>query len=159
MTLTPACLLLPLQVLLNKVALSSFAFQSATALLFFQCALAVALVQACKAAGLVQVEELRWGIVRIWLPVNLLFVAMIATSFWALQNLNVAMITGAQAWGQSMPQDIPAAGCISMRHAARAVVGMRYSLQTLITALLAVLAFMKGSWIKLLFRHPSSPQC
>jgi len=90
----------PAQVLLNKVALSSFAFQSATALLFFQCALAVALVQACKAAGLVQVEELLWGIVRIWLPVNLLFVAMTATSFWALQNLNVAMITGAQAGGR-----------------------------------------------------------
>ena len=82
------------QVLLNKVALSSFAFHSANALLFFQCALAVALVQACKAAGFVQVEQLRWAIVRIWLPVNLIFVAMIATSFYALQNLNVAMITG-----------------------------------------------------------------
>lgn len=76
------------------MALSSFEFHSATALLFFQCALAVVLVQACKVVGLVQVAELRWGIVRIWLPVNLIFVSMIATSFWALQNLNVAMITG-----------------------------------------------------------------
>ena len=38
------------QVVLNKVALSSFAFQSANALLFFQCALCAALVSAVAAA-------------------------------------------------------------------------------------------------------------
>jgi hypothetical protein len=45
-------------VLLNKIALSSFAFKSANALLFFQCALCTVLVLLCKAAKLVKV---RWG--------------------------------------------------------------------------------------------------
>ena len=117
----------PPQVLLNKLALSSFSFQSATALLFFQCALVVALVQGCAAAGLVQVEPLRLAIIKVWLPVNLLFVAMIATSFWALQSLNIAMITGglgrgmlavaergrggrkAAGWPASQPSGAPAA--------------------------------------------------
>lgn len=45
------------QVLLNKIALSSFAFKSANALLFFQCALCVVLVQLCKLGGLVKVRS------------------------------------------------------------------------------------------------------
>ena len=44
-----------LQVLLNKIALSSFSFKSANALLFFQCALCMVLVLLCKAAKLVKV--------------------------------------------------------------------------------------------------------
>lgn len=45
-----------LQVLLNKIALSSFSFKSANALLFFQCALCMVLVLLCKAAKLVKVR-------------------------------------------------------------------------------------------------------
>lgn len=60
-----------LQVLLNKIALSSFHFESPNALLLFQCFLCVILVQACKAAGLVKVEPLNWNIIKIWVPVNL----------------------------------------------------------------------------------------
>lgn len=137
--------------LLNKIALSSFAFKSANALLFFQCALCMVLVLACKAAKLVkvrsllagardrgcagkaaasyavahalhvgplqlpqsapplarrsppcprprlQVEPFSWGVVRVWLPVNVIFVGMIGTSFWALRSLNVGMVTGEAA--------------------------------------------------------------
>jgi hypothetical protein len=35
------------------------------------------------------VEPLRWRLVRLWLPVNLIFVAMIATSFMALKLVGV----------------------------------------------------------------------
>jgi GDP-mannose transporter len=86
-----------LQVLLNKVALSSFHFQSANALLFFQCALCVLLVHACKLGGLVKVEPFNLAIIRVWLPVNIIFVGMIGTSFWALRSLNVGMVTGGRA--------------------------------------------------------------
>lgn len=82
-----------LQVLLNKMALSSFQFTSANALLFFQCFLCVVLVRISQLMGFVTLEPFNLRIVRIWLPVNLLFVGMIATSFWALQSLNVAMVT------------------------------------------------------------------
>ncbi|EFN52092.1 hypothetical protein CHLNCDRAFT_32701 [Chlorella variabilis] len=87
------CLASMMMVLLNKVALSSFHFKSANALLFFQCLLCVVAVQACKAAGLVKVEPFSYDIVRVWLPVNLVFVGMIGTSFWALRSLNVGMVT------------------------------------------------------------------
>jgi hypothetical protein len=58
--------------MLNKMALSSFHFNSANALLFFQCALCVVLVQACKMLGLIKVEPFKWSIVRIWCERTLL---------------------------------------------------------------------------------------
>lgn len=54
-----------MQVLLNKVALSSFDFGSPNALLFYQCALCVLLVHACKLAGLVKVEPFNWQIIKV----------------------------------------------------------------------------------------------
>jgi GDP-mannose transporter len=82
-----------LQTLLNKAALSSFHFKAPDSLLFFQCALCVILVQLFKLFGLIKVEPFRWEIVRVWYPVNLIFVSMLATSFWALKDLGVPMST------------------------------------------------------------------
>lgn len=51
-------------------------------------------VQVCHYIGLVKnIEPLNWKVSRVWLPVNVIFVGMIGTSFYALQNLNVAMVT------------------------------------------------------------------
>lgn len=80
-------------VLLNKMALSSFNFSSANALLTFQCLVCVFLVKVCEHLGYVKVEPFNPRVVRLWIPVNVIFVGMIATSFWALQSLNVAMLT------------------------------------------------------------------
>jgi len=75
------------------MALSSFHFTSANALLFFQCTICVILVKACEMLQLITIEPLNLDVIRIWLPVNAIFVGMIGTSFWALQGLNVAMVT------------------------------------------------------------------
>lgn len=75
------------------MALSSFTFTSPTALLFFQCTLSMVAVKACEAAGVVTIEPWNPRVVRVWLPVNAIFVGMIGTSFWALQGLNVGMLT------------------------------------------------------------------
>ncbi|KAI8474651.1 MAG: hypothetical protein J3K34DRAFT_406930 [Monoraphidium minutum] len=82
-------------VLLNKHALNpkSFGFTAPNALLAFQCSLAALLVKACEGAGLVKLQPLKRDLVKIWFPVNLLFVAMIGTSFYALQHVGVAMVT------------------------------------------------------------------
>eukprot|EP00803_Ostreobium_quekettii_P002137 evm.model.scf_577EXC.11 EVM.evm.TU.scf_577EXC.11 scf_577EXC:75761-76822(-) len=80
-------------VLLNKMVLSGFAFDAPNALLLFQCVVAVALVSACGAAGLVQLDALDWRVVRLWLPVNVIFVGMIWSGFYSLRNLGVAMVT------------------------------------------------------------------
>jgi hypothetical protein len=141
-------LLLFLQTLLNKAALSSFNFKAPDALLFYQCLLCVVLVRLFAAFRLIkvglpgecknttrapqraqkhlqktpllmfkpkfhlfmlfiheasfrtthtyhlsQVEPFNWKIVRVWYPVNIIFVCMIVTSFWALKDLGVPMST------------------------------------------------------------------
>lgn len=81
-------------VLINKVALSSFGFRAPTALLFFQCWVCVALVWLCKVVGLVQPSKLNHKIIRLWIPVNAVFVLMLWTSFMALKYLtSVPMLT------------------------------------------------------------------
>lgn len=59
----------------------------------FQCFVAAVLVRIFAATGLIRVEPFNWAIVRVWYPVNLIFVSMIATSFWALKDLGVPMAT------------------------------------------------------------------
>ena len=82
-------------VILNKHALNpkSFGWTAPNALLCFQCALAVVLVKLCEAFGLVKLQPLKPDLMRVWFPVNLIFVGMIGTSFYALQHVGVAMVT------------------------------------------------------------------
>lgn len=66
-------------ILFNKHALSTFEFPAPNALLTFQFAVAVLLLKGLHVAGLVQLEPLRWDFVRLWFPVNIVFVLMNAT--------------------------------------------------------------------------------
>ncbi|MEW5320423.1 MAG: hypothetical protein WDW38_011498 [Sanguina aurantia] len=87
------CLCSASLILLNKHALSSFGFRCPTLLLAFHCFLAVMLVSASSALGLITLEPLQWQIVKMWAPVNALFVAMLVTSFYALGLLGVGTFT------------------------------------------------------------------
>eukprot|EP00877_Chromochloris_zofingiensis_P006086 jgi/Chrzof1/1730/Cz10g18260.t1 len=82
-------------VILNKHALNpkSFGFNAPNALLCFQCALAATLVKVCELLGFVKLQPLKADLVRVWFPVNLIFVGMIGTSFYALVTVGVAMVT------------------------------------------------------------------
>lgn len=64
-------------VLVNKLALSSFNFHCPTALLWFQCLFCVVLVWLCEGLQLVHRQRLTMDIIKMWLPVNVLFVLMI----------------------------------------------------------------------------------
>ena len=79
--------------LLNKATLSSFGFDSPLSLLFFQCAVCAAFVSVCGAVGAVKLEPWSFQIARLWFPVNIIFVAMLSTSFFALKELGVPMVT------------------------------------------------------------------
>ena len=80
--------------MLNKHALASFNFQAPMALLFFQCALAVVLVKACELSGLIKpLQPLKRDLITLWFPVNLIFVGMIGSSFLALKEVGVGMVT------------------------------------------------------------------
>lgn len=63
-------------VLVNKLALSSFGFRCPTALLWFQCLFCVVLVWLCEGLQLVHRQRLNADIIKMWLPVNVLFVLM-----------------------------------------------------------------------------------
>lgn len=81
-------------VILNKHALAGFGWTAANALLFFQCALSVIMVKGCESMRLIKpLQPLKADLVKVWLPVNIIFVCMIASSFLALQTVGVGMVT------------------------------------------------------------------
>ena len=79
--------------LLNKKVLVHYDYTAVHALLCFHCLLAVVLVQGCRLAGWAQVEPLSIEIIRLWMPVNCIFVAMLATNFYALKLVGVGMVS------------------------------------------------------------------
>lgn len=121
-------------VLLNKHALASFQFTAPNALLAFQCALSVLLVKMCEAAGLVALQPLKWDLIRVWFPVNLLFVGMIGTSFYALASVGVGMVT---VW-KNVSNFVTACGDVVL-------FGKSYSLQVWATLVLMLLSAIVGA--------------
>ncbi len=77
-------------VLLNKHALASFGFTAPCSLLCFQCVLAVVLVKLCQLAGWVTLQPLKTDLVMVWVPVNVIFVGMLGTGFYALRDVGEA---------------------------------------------------------------------
>lgn len=65
-------------ILLNKYALASFGFTCPNALVLFHCILAVVLVKGAELLGYIQLEPLTWPIIKLWFPVNLIFVGMVS---------------------------------------------------------------------------------
>eukprot|EP00775_Hariotina_reticulata_P009771 gene9771-9928_t len=47
----------------------------------------------CELLGFVKLQPLKRDLVAVWFPVNLIFVGMIGSSFYALQHVGVAMVT------------------------------------------------------------------
>jgi hypothetical protein len=71
-------------ILLNKKVLSHYNFTAVNCLLAYHGAIAVALLRAAEAAGLVEITPLTREVFVIWLPLNCIFVGMLATAFKAL---------------------------------------------------------------------------
>ncbi|MCL7049022.1 hypothetical protein MKW94_024112 [Papaver nudicaule] len=53
----------------------------------------VVIVSTLSFFGLISTEPLTWKLVRVWLPVNFIFVGMLITSLFSLKYINVAMVT------------------------------------------------------------------
>lgn len=79
--------------LVNKAIFSSFQFQFPIFLLFFQHVFTVCLARIAKFRGIIDFTELKWDIVKIWYPVNLLFIGMLVSGSLALKLLSVPMVT------------------------------------------------------------------
>ncbi|KAH1255390.1 GDP-mannose transporter GONST1 [Glycine max] len=80
-------------ILVNKLVLSSYDFNAGISLMLYQNLISVAIVSVLSLLGLVSTEPLTWRLIKVWLPVNFIFVGMLVTSMFSLKYINVAMVT------------------------------------------------------------------
>nr|XP_024397509.1 GDP-mannose transporter GONST1-like isoform X2 [Physcomitrium patens] len=80
-------------ILLNKTVLSGYGLKGGIALMFYQNVISVLLVVLLEFSGAIVTEPVTWRLVKVWFPVNCLFVGMLVTSTYSLKFMNVAMVT------------------------------------------------------------------
>ncbi|EFJ24633.1 hypothetical protein SELMODRAFT_442412 [Selaginella moellendorffii] len=80
-------------ILLNKYLLSGYNFNAGISLMFYQNLISVIAVVILSFLGAITIEPITWKLVRVWFPVNVIFVGMLVSSIYSLKNMNVAMVT------------------------------------------------------------------
>ncbi|XP_041997987.1 GDP-mannose transporter GONST1-like isoform X2 [Salvia splendens] len=80
-------------ILVNKYVLSSYDFNAGISLMLYQNLVSVIIVSILSLLGVVKTEPLTWRLIKVWLPVNVIFVGMLVTSMFSLRYINVAMVT------------------------------------------------------------------
>ncbi|XP_019415833.1 PREDICTED: GDP-mannose transporter GONST1 [Lupinus angustifolius] len=80
-------------ILVNKFVLSSYDFNAGISLMLYQNLISVSIVSILSLSGLISTEPLTWILIKVWLPVNVIFVGMLITSMFSLKYINVAMVT------------------------------------------------------------------
>ncbi|XP_057548440.1 GDP-mannose transporter GONST2-like [Amaranthus tricolor] len=80
-------------ILLNKVVLSTYNFNAGISLMFYQNLISTIIVVALSICGFISVEKLNWNLIRVWMPVNIIFVGMLVSGMYSLKHINVAMVT------------------------------------------------------------------
>ncbi|KAK0606417.1 hypothetical protein LWI29_037530 [Acer saccharum] len=80
-------------ILVNKFVLSSYDFNAGITLMVYQNFISVCIVSMLSFLGIISTEPLTWRLIKVWLPVNFIFVGMLITSMFSLKYINVAMVT------------------------------------------------------------------
>lgn len=80
-------------ILVNKFVLSSYNFNAGIFLMLYQNFVSVIIVMALSLMGLITTEPLTLRLIKVWFPVNVIFVGMLITSMFSLKYINVAMVT------------------------------------------------------------------
>ncbi|OWM68750.1 hypothetical protein CDL15_Pgr024937 [Punica granatum] len=80
-------------ILLNKVVLTSYNFNAGISLMFYQNLICSVVVILLGVSGAVSVEKLNWKLIRVWIPVNVIFVGMLVSGMYSLKYINIAMVT------------------------------------------------------------------
>lgn len=80
-------------IILNKLLMHSYKLNYPNALLFLQNFGAFAIVTIAKALHMVEFPDFDWRVVRRWLPLTVLFVAMLFTSMKSLHEMAVSTQT------------------------------------------------------------------
>ncbi|RDX70705.1 GDP-mannose transporter GONST2, partial [Mucuna pruriens] len=74
-------------IMLNKIVLSGIS------LMFYQNFIATLVVVLLALSGRISVEKLSWRLIRVWVPVNVIFIGMLLSGMYSLKYINVAMVT------------------------------------------------------------------
>lgn len=80
-------------ILLNKVVLSSYNFDAGISLMLYQNFVCVVILLILELFHVITTEELTWNLIKVWIPVNLIFIGMLVTGMYSLKYINVAMVT------------------------------------------------------------------
>ncbi|KAJ1441866.1 Sugar phosphate transporter domain [Sesbania bispinosa] len=80
-------------IMLNKVVLSGFNFNAGISLMFYQNFISTLVVVLLALSGRISVEKLNWRLVRVWIPVNVIFIGMLVSGMYSLKYINIAMVT------------------------------------------------------------------
>ncbi|XP_074566822.1 GDP-mannose transporter GONST1-like [Curcuma longa] len=80
-------------ILVNKLVLSGYDFNAGISLMLYQNLVSVTIVSALSLFNIISTEPLTWKLVKVWLPVNVIFIGMLITSMFSLRYMNVAMVT------------------------------------------------------------------
>ncbi len=67
--------------LLNKSVMSKFSFTFNATVLFMQGVVTVAVLLLCDWLKLIKMQPLKFSVAKQWVPVNILFICMLFTSF------------------------------------------------------------------------------
>lgn len=80
-------------ILINKFVLSGYDFNAGISLMLYQNLISVIIVAVLSFLGVISTEPLTWRLIKVWLPVNVIFVGMLVTSMFSLKYISVAMVT------------------------------------------------------------------
>ncbi|XP_008813042.1 GDP-mannose transporter GONST1-like isoform X1 [Phoenix dactylifera] len=80
-------------ILVNKFVLSGYDFNAGISMMLYQNLVSVIIVSSLRLFGVITTEPLTWKLIKVWLPVNVIFVGMLSTSIFSLKYINVAMVT------------------------------------------------------------------
>ncbi|KAE8725550.1 GDP-mannose transporter GONST1 [Hibiscus syriacus] len=80
-------------ILLNKVVLSSYNFDAGISLMFYQNLIACLIIDILGLCRAISVEKLNWRLIRVWVPVNIIFVGILVSGMYSLKHINIAMVT------------------------------------------------------------------
>ncbi|WVY94930.1 hypothetical protein V8G54_034018 [Vigna mungo] len=80
-------------IMLNKIVLSGYNFNAGVSLMLYQNFISTLVVVLLVLSGRVAVEKLSWRLIRVWIPVNVVFIGMLVSGMYSLKYINVAMVT------------------------------------------------------------------
>ncbi|KAK8596241.1 hypothetical protein V6N12_064740 [Hibiscus sabdariffa] len=86
-------------ILLNKVVLSSYNFNAGISLMLYQNLIACLVVAILGLCGAVSIEKLNWRLIRVWIPVNIIFVGMLVSGMYRDLCVIVLQIISAVSGG------------------------------------------------------------